>query len=253
MTQNKRIDFLGAPLYLLLTVCFGVTLFILLWSIYLTSIKRKVAETESVLQQEFKAMVSSVQSDRHDMNNHLTVISGLMQLNSVERANDYIRNLIGEIEINNRALTISDPLLAALIYAKSSVFRRSNIKFELTMDSNLISRMMSPTDTVRVLTNLLDNAFEEVCILSEEFRQIQMRLRTSETQLVIRISNSTQSDSFDKRFLEPAQSTKNNDGRHGYGLSIVNQIVKKYRGELAIEVKNQQFCVEIILPIQGEQ
>lgn len=246
----KSLIIFDTPITLIVVILVSISLFIYLWVMNIKETEYKVAATESVLKDEFNLLVSSVQSDRHDMNNHLAVVSGLIQLKKNEQADEYIRNLIGDIEVNDHALAIHDPMLAALIYAKSNRFRRSNISFYVKIESNQITSILSTTDTVRVLTNLLDNAFDEVSMMPNDFRVVRLQLRQSNDELELTVTNSTRLTSFDNKLIDGKKTTKSQTGTRGFGLGIIKEIVKKYDGYSSYTVVGGMFKATLIFPLR---
>lgn len=238
----------STPLALILIIAVSLGLFINLWLMNLKVINRKLALTESVFEKQFKSLILSVQSDRHDMNNHLTVISGLIQIGKFESAKEYVNNLVGEIIINNKAIMLKNPTLAALIYSKYNRFRQSNVQLDIQVHSDLIVHCLSTTDVVRLLTNLLDNAFDEVSNLSGDERTVWLELSETDESLMLEVCNSTMSSGFNSKLLQAKESTKSSTGDRGYGLSIVQEIVKKYEGEITVNVVNNRFHVVITFP-----
>lgn len=246
----KGLNIFDTPITLIVVILVSISLFIYLWVMNIKETEFKVAATESILKDEFNLLVSSVQSDRHDINNHLAVVSGLIQLKKNEQADEYIRNLIGDIEVNNHALAIRDPMLAALIYAKSNRFRRSNISFDVKIESNQITSILSTTDTVRLLTNLLDNAFDAVSIMPNDFRVVQMQITQSDDELQLTVTNTTRLTFFDNKLIDEIKTTKSQRGTRGFGLGIIREIVKKYDGHSSFAVLGDMFQATIIFPLR---
>ena len=139
MSGSYVIRFMNAPITIMVVLISNIVLFANVWVVNREESRRKIMETETILQDEFHSLVSSVRSDRHDMNNHLTVISGLIKLKRNDRANEYIQKLIGDISINNQILQITDPVLASLIFAGYSKFNAANIQFEVEITTSSIS------------------------------------------------------------------------------------------------------------------
>lgn len=82
-------------------------------------------------------LLEVIQSQRHDFLNHLQVISGLLQLNKVDRAREYIDQVSLEAAQYSKTTQVSIPeVTAALLVGFNNAFM-SQIVMELTVNSNL--------------------------------------------------------------------------------------------------------------------
>lgn len=241
------IHIFSTPIMIVIVIAISLILFVRLWRMNVIEMNRQISFTESTLEREFQLLVSTVKSDRHDLNNHLTVIVGLIQLGKFDQASRYIHNLIGEIQINNKILLINNPILASVILANLNRFQGANIKLEFNIRSEKITELISITDFVRLLTNLLDNAYEEVAGMIEPQRVVSLDIFETNSGAALTISNSTTKEQFDTKLIELKQTTKGNRADRGYGLFIIREIVNKYNGMIEIGVHNHTFKVEIFI------
>ena len=83
-------------------------------------------------QGEVAEMYSNIRSLKHDMNNHLHTISGYMQTNEYERAEEYIQNIIGEISAM-KLYQSGNPTMDALIGSKTTLAKAQNIQVDIEM------------------------------------------------------------------------------------------------------------------------
>ena len=252
MAGSYVIRFMNAPLTIILVLISNIVLFANSWVINREESRRKIMETETILHDEFHSLVSSVRSDRHDMNNHLTVISGLIKLNRNDRANEYIQKLIGDISINNQILQITDPVLASLIFAGYSKFNAANIRFDVEITSSLISEKLSMTDLVRLISNTLDNAFEEVVKHFGEDRKISISIKEDSRNVYLKVINPTSATKFDDSWLLMNGSSHGEKGQRGYGLSIIQDVVNRHQGSVKFEVIQGEFIVQVTFPKVGQ-
>jgi sensor histidine kinase regulating citrate/malate metabolism len=169
-----------------------------------------------------------------------------------EQAKAYVNDLVGDIQVNNKAIMIQHPVLAALIYSKFTRFRQSNVDFDINIQSDAIVEHLSITDSVRLLTNLLDNAFDEVSNLIREERKVSLELSEVGRAFTIDVSNPTHLNGFNQKLFQTNQTTKSSGGNRGYGLSIVQDIVKKYSGQINVRVENNVFQIIVSIPKKGE-
>lgn len=242
--------FLRTPVFILIILISSIVLVIEMWINNRRETRQKVTDIESVMQEEFHSLISSVRSDRHDMNNHLTVISGLIQLNHNSRADDYIRKLIGEILINNQMLNIQDPILASLVFASQKKCGLANIEIETSILTNTLSEKLAMTDLVRLMSNILDNAFDETVKYLGENRKITLLIEDTTSGIHIKSSNPTNAHEMNKKWLTLGGSSHSNQTGRGFGLNIIRDVVRRYDGQLVMAVTNNTFTIEILFPVR---
>ena len=83
-----------------------------------------------------------------------------MEIGSYNTAASYIRELIGDIRINNQALNISNPILASMLFSKMETFKKKHVAFKINILTEDLGNILSSTDLIRLLSNLLDNAYD---------------------------------------------------------------------------------------------
>ncbi|MFA9557650.1 sensor histidine kinase [Evansella sp. AB-rgal1] len=246
---EDNITIIGVPVHLLFMMMLNILCLVLLAVTAIREQKRKISLTENTHEEQFQALVTSVRSDRHDLNNHLTVVAGLIKLNKFPSAASYIDNIVGEVQITNRALQISNPILSSMLYTKMGNYAKEQIPFELAIESETFAAKLSSTDFIRLLSNLLDNAHDATVELPKEKHKIVLAMTENDRGYQLTIKNTSIHTTFNEKFLEMGYSTKSQGNRkRGYGLAIINQITQKYHGELKITNENSLVVIEIHLP-----
>lgn len=109
---------LGVPASMFIVILLNIASLFIIGTIYQRETKQKVQLTETTHEKEFHSLVASVRSDRHDLNNHLTVISGLLKIGNYTETENYVKELIGDIQVNNHVLKINNPILASVLLRK---------------------------------------------------------------------------------------------------------------------------------------
>lgn len=247
---KEELYVIGVPIHLIFVVLLNVISLFLLGKIYRREMAQKIKFTESTYEKQFQSLVASVRSDRHDLNNHLTVIFGLLNIKNYDATANYIKDLIGDIQINNQVLNISNAILASMLFSKMEKFKKENIIFKLHILTEEIVDTLSSTDLIRLLSNLLDNAYDATMELPKEERTIALEFLEIQGKLAIIVKNSSQLKEFDSSFFEIGYSTKSKESNksRGYGLAIIQEITKKYRAVLNIKVEEQLVCFEFLFP-----
>jgi len=77
-----------------------------------------------------------VQVQRHDFLNHLQVISGLLQLNKVERALEYVSQVSREISQSSKTSRVKIPAVTLALLTCLNEAAKYQVEMELTVNSN---------------------------------------------------------------------------------------------------------------------
>ncbi|WP_272479924.1 sensor histidine kinase [Aquibacillus koreensis] len=240
---------LGVPIYLFIVVILNIASLYILGKIFRKEERRNIKNSENTHVEQFNSLVASVRSDRHDLNNHLTVISGLIQIKKYEAANDYIEQMIGDIHINNKVLTVKNPILASMLFPKMTQYHKNGIHLELNIENEADINILSSTDLIRLISNLLDNAFDATLEISNsKERFISLYIDETEEKLIIIVQNTTIQTNLSNKFFEAGYSTKSDSGNRGFGLAIIEEIIKKYNGTHDITTKDQLLTFKICFP-----
>ncbi|WP_280770050.1 sensor histidine kinase [Salipaludibacillus daqingensis] len=242
--KDNALDIIGVPVHLIFVVLLNILSLYILGKIFKRDEKRKVYNAESTHVKEFQSLVTSVRSDRHDLNNHLTVISGLMKIKNFDAADKYIQEMIGNININNKALTIKNPILSSMLYSKMDKYQRAGIPFSVNIVNEEIETILSSTDLIRLISNLLDNAYEATLEMPNAERKIELEIvKVNETvKLVVR--NTSILKEITENHFKNGYSTKSISDR-GYGLAIIQEVTEKYNGYLEVDTKDNVVSIEI--------
>ncbi len=210
--------------------------------------------TQQTYQEEFQNLVSSMRSFRHDMNNHFQIVWGHLQLKSYERAEEYFRQLSQEVKRLDQSIKIAHPTLSVLFFSKSTAAADRKIKFQMDVEPDFTMEYPE-TDLIRMYGNLMDNAIEATGKLPEEDRWIKISLRENAGNYRFEVQNTIVPGLLrpkdHERLFEVGFTTKEIGSpiKHGQGLAIVNDLVKKYNGELQVRIEEEKIVFTILLPV----
>lgn len=215
----------------------------------LMKLKIKEYENQNFYIKNMEDIMLNIRAQRHDFNNHISTLYGLVFLNKTEEAKKYILDLAEDVSFINKIIDVGHPVITALINMKRDKILREKIKMNL--DVQLPQNLsFDYIDLSIVIGNLLDNAIE-ACLnpcIKDPF--IDLKILAKVNYLVIEISNSksstvsAKSDSLGHRF-----TTKEDKESHGFGLSNIKRIVSQYEGILKLEDKENTFEVHLALPL----
>ena len=110
-----------------------------------------------------KSVTDTLRAQTHEFANQLHTISGLVQLGEYDSVRDLVGTLTRRRAEISDAVTqrISDPAVAALLIAKTSLAAESGVALEIASESRLGA--LDPalaTDVITLLGNLVDNAVD---------------------------------------------------------------------------------------------
>lgn len=86
---------------------------------------------------EIKKLLEVIQTQRHDFLNHLQVISGLVQLNKVDRIREYISLALLEIGRMSETAKVKIPEVTAALLICLNEAAKYQVEVKLTVTSNL--------------------------------------------------------------------------------------------------------------------
>jgi len=110
-----------------------------------------------------KSVTDTLRAQTHEFANQLHTISGLVQLGEYDSVRDLVGTLTRRRAEISDAVTqrISDPAVAALLIAKTTLAAESGVVMEIDQQSHLVA--LDPalaTDVITLLGNLIDNAVD---------------------------------------------------------------------------------------------
>ena len=180
----------------------------------------------------------------HDLKNHLLCLKNFQTKAEIE---DYITNLELQIEgfedfrdTGNRTLDI---ILGEKIYR----CKKDGIEYE---DNIIITKLdfMAEFEICALFANALDNAIE-ACIEMESCakKYISVTCRDIKGFIIIKIINSK--SNVIKVIDDQIYTTKVDKVGHGIGISSIKYITDKYNGEVVINYSDDEFILNIMIPI----
>lgn len=186
-------------------------------------------------------IISALRANSHEFMNKLQVLSGLLQMEEYDEAQNYI-NSVADVHTNSVGpllKCIQNSGVAALLLAKTNNMRELDIKMTLLPDSFLPekSKFLQTDDLITVIGNLLENAIEAVnarCDVGP--RNIDISIIESDMSLVIIVTDTGVGIPKEtvNQIYKFGYSTKAPTGR-GIGMNLVRDTVKKYGGSIEVD------------------
>lgn len=219
-----------------------------------TAIFRSHLEVDSLLDQisGYQQMSIALRSQKHEFQNKLHVVLGLIKMKDYEKAENYIMENVYTTNLASDYYTsrIKDDRILALFVGKEIQAKEFNTQLLLTSDSYLTKthNPVNSDDIVIVLGNLIDNSFEAYINKDIEEKRTVVDIFEDEDKIKITVidqAGGVDPDIVEKMF-ERGVSTKNGESR-GTGLSLVGEIVNVYSGEKNVYSSEEETKIEIIL------
>ncbi|MDF2651603.1 MAG: dctS, partial [Paenibacillus sp.] len=201
------------------------------------------------------SLFRSMKEQRHDFNNHVATIHSLVHLKEYTELDRYTTEIIGETTALNDIIQINVPALCAIVQSKviQAVERKITFIHEVSNLNQINLGAVKATDLVRIISNLIDNAFDAVSVCTKaEDKEVRLVGVLEGSLLTFKVINNGDPISSDRleSIFEPGFSTKKESGLHaGLGLSIVKKLVDKYGGTVHVSSSEAEtsFTISIVV------
>lgn len=181
---------------------------------------------------------------RHDMKNHVIVLSALFQNKEWEKMGDYLKNMEGS-SIENGGNMTGNKAVDALLYQKRKQANEKKIKWECDVQMPK-GYAINEFDLCILFGNILDNALEACSRMRcGESCFINIQAKTVKKCFLIEVKNSVD---MAEKYVD-GFTNKENPLEHGIGLMNVGDVVHGYNGVLNIESEKGIFVTSILIPL----
>ncbi|MFD2614747.1 sensor histidine kinase [Paenibacillus gansuensis] len=205
---------------------------------------------------EINNLIVAFRGQHHDYSNHLDTIKSFIELKMYDELDNYLDDLAEEFMLVNDMIEIGHPALASLLNAKVTHAAHRKIKFSYDFDA--VKRIditgLRSVDIVKILGNLIDNAFEEAIKVDPANRRVHIEAKIVDGLLSFSITN-TLSERLStedlNNILNYGYSKKFNEGHSGLGLAIVNERLSNYKGKIEISQNQCEITFKVVLPLSA--
>ena len=159
---NRQLYQLLGIIAVLSLLCWAATAF----AIRLVNRSRETTaqNVQDVYVTNIESLFTSMKEQRHDYNNHVSTIHALVELGEYEELKRYTGEITGETIMMNDIININVPAISALIQSKLAQAYDKRIIFNHEIENlqRFSLGAMKATDFVKIIGNLIDNAFDAV-------------------------------------------------------------------------------------------
>jgi two-component system CitB family sensor kinase len=183
-----------------------------------------------------QSLVDALRAQSHEYTNRLHALSGMLHLDHVDEARDYLADLTGDpITSSDSETALRDPYLRGLLAAKSAVAAERGVALRLSEDTFLPGLLAAPLDVVTVLGNLVDNAIRAAAEGTRRPAWVEVALAADDTSLLLGVSDSGPGLPEDAPVFADGWTTHSDDGRaHGLGLALARQAARRHGGDVTL-------------------
>lgn len=181
---------------------------------------------------------------KHDMENHLIMISEMYKNSKRDDIEPYIGRIIDSID--KSAFSKSNNFIVdSIINFKLNNLKDSDTKICVDVCVPQSINILAYDITV-ILGNLLDNAI--TAVRQSENKKLNLRVSSSMGNLFILIDNSYNG----KLIIEKGKfrTTKSFKSGHGIGVLNIEKSLEKYGGEMRMEYTEDIFTVAVVIPYE---
>ncbi len=203
------------------------------------SMERHIGQVESLYQ--------NIRSIRHDMANHILTLERLYAGNNAEEAANYSRELKTAISAIAGEIKSGNPVTDVILQEAKNEAEKRKIRFQSDFYYPT-GKNINVFDVSVILNNALQNAMENAG--RSEAPYISVLSYHSNNAYMIEISNSFRGSlKWDEERELPVTSKEKTEG-HGYGLSNIRMVARKYSGDIAIDLKDNEFRLSVMLMME---
>lgn len=175
-----------------------------------------------------------IQVQRHDFLNHLQVISGLLQLNKVDRMREYIGQVCLEVAQTSKTARLKIPEVTAVLLIGFNEASKKQIELELTVNSNLACCATPGPVVGKALEICMNHAFSTMASPEVGERHLEIIFAESEKKYICRLL-----------FPEPQPA---DPGILENGLAPVGDLLNPYGGRVNLAMANGSIEIFLIFP-----
>ncbi len=200
-----------------------------------------------------ESLYNNIRSIKHDMTNHILTLERLYAGNNAEEAIDYGKELKSALSHMTGEMKTGNPVTDVILQELKNEAEKRNILFQSDFYYPA-GTTINAFDVSVILNNALQNAMENAG--KSETPYISVHSYHRNNAYMIEISNSfTGKLQWDEERGLPITTKEKTDGHgygqtHGYGLSNIRMVARKYSGDIAIDLKDDEFRLSIMLMME---
>ena len=183
------------------------------------------------------------------MKKHLQSIAALNEQNAPDKVNAYIQQLLLSSDLKETAHVCDNELLNAIMARYKRQCDDMAITFTTDIRSGVLN-FMSDSDLTSLFCNLLDNATEAACKVPNSYIEVNICKRENTPFVLITVVNSCRINPFLNN-NEKLVSTKRDKHAHGFGMKSIQNVCKKYNGDIQMYYSDDSLTFHTVITIRS--
>lgn len=192
--------------------------------------------------EEIRILHENTRRLKHDMKNHILVATSYLNSNEYNEAKNYLSLILDQLNQTYTYIETGNSVLNYIINTKLEYAKQKRIAVKAEIE-NISFEKMGSFDFSSLLGNILDNAIEASELSSQ--KEIHVNILRKRGYDTILIKNTI--DQSVLKINPELISSKESNGKHGYGIKQIKSIVEKYDGMLDFYEEEKMFCVYVML------
>lgn len=230
------------------TIIILLIMFIVVNAIYFIKVRERARKIYD-LNKSLEIKNNELKKIKNSYGNQILALYHLCMMEQYSDLKSLLKNTINEASNPTEVSTDNKKQESILAYATRHI-QSENIKIIINEEANLGLLAISEIELYRIVVNIVNNA---VKAMNGEGTLIISSYHKAEN-IVIEIENDGEmipKELLDKIFLSGFTTKNNDDKSHGYGLSIVKEVIESYNGKIFVESTKIRTKFIINLPIDN--
>lgn len=204
--------------------------------------------------EQVENLYQDIRSMKHDMKNHILTLERLYEKNETEQAKTYVQGMKSALVETAGDINSGNPVTDVILREWKMKSRQKNLCFRSDFHYPTGTNM-NAFDVSVILNNALQNAIDNVYCPSENTEKsktpdISVCSYHRNNAYMIEVSNRFRGNlKWDRQRDLPVTSKEKTDA-HGYGLSNIRKVAVKYSGDIAIDLKDDEFRLSVMLMME---
>lgn len=203
---------------------------------------------------QMEKLYQNIRSIRHDMTNHILTLENLYAGNQIEEARAYGTDLKAALAEATGEIKSGNPVTDVILQEFKNKAERQNIHFETEFYFPEGSAL-DVFDVSVILNNALQNAVEHAGESKEPYIFVRSYRRNNAYMIEIRSSFAGSLRLNEESGLPETAKTEQDDygQAHGYGLSNIRRVARKYSGDIDITAWEGEFRLDVLMMLEKEE
>lgn len=196
-----------------------------------------------------ETMSKETRAIKHDMQNHLIVMQGLIGQAKYEELDKYVERIKSSVIRSHAVIQTGNPVIDAIINEKNEVAKERQIPMEINI-SIPTNISIEVVDLCIMVANSIDNALEACERINDiTKRYIKIDVKVVQGYFIFEIINSMVNEKI-KIKDNTIVTSKLDPFNHGFGLGNIRSSVDKYAGDFEIQAHDYEFRLGITINVK---